>query len=90
MTVFNPDPRVRDSEPNTTALGPNFPGSINDLWRMVFRPSHAFLRYVTIAISNDDGSAIMGKVESHLQEILDEEKKQTDLLQQILEKQGGI
>ena len=84
MTIFNADPRVRDNEPNTTALGPNFPGSINDLWRMVFRPSKAFLRYVTIAITNDDGSKVTEKVEETLALILAEEEKQTTLLQELV------
>ena len=86
MTIFNADPRVRDNEPNTTALGPNFPGSINDLWRMVFRPSKAFLRYVTIAVTKDNGDDLTEKIEGQLADILAEEKAQTPLFQQLLHK----
>lgn len=66
---FNPDPRERDGTPNTTALGPNFPSSVQDLWRMVFRPSEDFLRYVKLAVSNDDGTPINKKAESLLAEL---------------------
>ena len=69
MTNFNPDPRVRDREPNATALGPNFPGSLGDLARMSYRPSQEFLRYVTMAIANDDGSRLTEKLEALLRDL---------------------
>ena len=87
MTTFLGDPRQRDDEEHaldTTALGPNFPGSLNDLWRMVFRPSRAFLRYVTLAVTNDDGSALMASTEDKLQKILEELQHQNDLLGALL------
>ena len=63
MTNFNADPRVRDLEPDTTGLGPNFPSSLNDLWRMVFRASDEYLRYVKLAVSNDNGTPVGQNVE---------------------------
>ena len=83
MTNFVGDPRVRDAEEhavNTTNLGPNFPGSLNDLWRMVFRPSQAFLRYVKLAVSNDDGSGITAKTDALLAEL----SAKIDTLQEAL------
>lgn len=70
MTNFNADPRVRDQEPNATGLGPNFPGSLSDLQRMVYRPSPEYLRYVLMAVSNDDGSPVAGGVEKLLASLL--------------------
>ena len=87
MTTFVGDARQRDAETqaeNDTGLGPNFPGSINDLWRMVFRPSAAFLRYVTLAVTNDDGTALMTKLEGQIALLLTETRTTNDLLRQLL------
>ena len=84
MTNFNADPRVRDREPDSTGLGPNFPSSLNDLWRMVFRPSENYLRYVKIAVSNDDGTRVAQQSEETLAEILAELKTMNATLAGIL------
>ena len=73
MTNFLGDARQRTAEEHatdSTGLGPNFSGSLNDLWRMVFRPSQAFLRYVKLAVSNDDGSPVAEKTEGLLADVL--------------------
>ena len=87
MTTFLGDPRQRDDEEHaldTTALGPNFPGSLNDLWRMVFRPSKAFLRYGTLAVTNDDGSALMEKIERKLDTLISEAQTTNRLMSDLL------
>ena len=90
MTIFNPDPRVRDKEPDSIMLGPNFPSSLNDLWKMVFRPSQNYLRYVKIAICNDDGSALNKGVEGKLDNLLEEAMIQRALLERIVTLLQGL
>ena len=85
MTNFNHDPRVRDLEPNTTALGPNFPSSLGDLQRMSYRPSEELMRYVKLAVSNDDGSGVAARTNELLAELLVETRVVSELLRALLE-----
>ena len=89
MTNFNPDPRVRDKEPDDTELGPNFPGSLGDLERMSYRPSDRYLRYVLIAVGNDDGSPITSKTNALLTELLSVMKDSLAELRALRELSGA-
>ena len=93
MTNFNADPRLRDlgdRGADVTGLGPNFPGSLNDLWRMAFRPSEEFLRYVKLAIANDDGSLVGSNIEAAVAELREAALAQLIALTGAVNRTGGL
>jgi len=59
----------RESNTDTTGLGPDFPDSAGDRERGKFRPSD-YPRLTKVAVSRDDGEEVIGSTEELLAELL--------------------